>query len=76
MLSTRCLQLAISSGQQGDWPSGLGALRLGQVLGARTGSFREGQLAQLQALQQAAVADNGTEAHLFCEALRKLLRAG
>jgi hypothetical protein len=35
----------------------------------------EGQLTQLQALQQAAVADNGTEAHLFCEALRKLLPA-
>lgn len=75
MLSARCLQLAVTSGQQGDWPNSLGALRVGQVLGAPTGSLGEGQLTQLQALQQAAVADNGTEAHLFCEALRKLLPA-
>lgn len=75
MLSARCLRLAISSGQQGNWPSTLGALRLSKVLGVGAGSVSEEQAAQLQQLRQQAVQDNGTAAHLFCEALGSLLPA-
>jgi hypothetical protein len=69
------MKLAISSGQQGDWPSTVGALRLSKVLGVSAGSLSEEQTVQLQQLKQQAVEDNGTAAHMFCEALGKLLPA-
>lgn len=75
MLSSQSMKLAIASGQQGDWSNTLGALRLSKVLGASANSLSDEQTAQLQQLRQQAVANNGTAAHLFCEALGKLLPA-
>lgn len=73
MLSSKCVGLAISAGQRGDWTGTLGALRLSRVLGASAGSLSGEEAAQLQELRQQAVEDNGTAAHLFCEALGRLL---
>jgi hypothetical protein len=75
MLSSKCMGMAITAGQRGDWPSTLGALRVSKVLGACAGSLSDEQASQLQQLRQQAVEDNGTEAHLFCEALARLLPA-
>jgi hypothetical protein len=67
--------MAISAGQRGDWPSTLGAIRVSKVLGACAGSLSGEEEAQLRQLRQQAVEDNGTAAHLFCEALARLLPA-
>jgi len=71
-LSSRCLRLALTAGQTRDWSTALGALRLVGLLGTPSGGLTQQEVVQLQQLRQAALEDNGTQAHLACEALDKL----
>lgn len=73
-LATRCIEETISKGQQEDWHSSLGALRLWRCFGQTAVELSAGQIEVLKGVQSNAQEDNGTEALLLAEQLGKVLR--
>lgn len=73
-LITKCFQESISKGQQEEWASSLGALRLWCCLGQTDAELSSAEVETLTAVRQKALDDNGTEALLLAGQLQKVLQ--
>jgi hypothetical protein len=76
LLSSKCLNMAISSGRQADWDSSIGALHLSCLFGCRPGAVGAADADALLQLKAQAQDDNGTAAHLVAEHISKLVTDG
>eukprot|EP00775_Hariotina_reticulata_P006481 gene6481-6708_t len=73
VLSGKCLKMAITSAQEADWDSSIGALRLSCLFGCRRVAVGAAEADALLQLKAQAQDDNGTAAHLVAEHLAKLM---